>query len=30
MGVTDGRGSYCYVVYVHPERFERAAHALGL
>jgi hypothetical protein len=30
MGVTDGRGSYGYVVYVRPEEFEKAAHALDL
>lgn len=27
-GVTDGKGSYGYVVYVRPEEFERAAKAL--
>lgn len=27
-GVTDGRGSFGYVVYVRPEDFERAASAL--
>jgi len=29
-GVTDGRGTYGYVVYVRPEQYERAASALGL
>jgi hypothetical protein len=29
-GVTDGRGSYGYVIYVRPEEFEKAALALGL
>ena len=29
-GVTDGEGSYGYVVYVRPEEFERAAHALAV
>jgi hypothetical protein len=27
-GVTDGKGSYGYVVYVRPEEYERAAKAL--
>lgn len=27
-GVTDGRGSYGYVIYVRPEDFDRAAQAL--
>jgi hypothetical protein len=27
-GVTDGRGSFGYVIYVRPEEFERAASAL--
>ncbi len=27
-GVTDGRGSYGYIIYVRPEEFERAARAL--
>ena len=30
MGVTDGRGSFGYVVYVRPEDADRAAHALGI
>jgi hypothetical protein len=29
-GVTDGRGSFGYVVYVREDQFERAAGALGL
>lgn len=29
-GVTDGRGSYGYIVYVRNEDFERAARALGV
>jgi len=29
-GVTDGRGSFGYVVYVREEQFEKAANALGL
>jgi len=29
-GVTDGRGSFGYVVYVREDRFERAAEALGV
>jgi hypothetical protein len=29
-GVTDGRGSYGYVIYVRPEEFEPAALALDL
>lgn len=29
-GVTDGRGAFGYVLYVHPERFEQAANTLGL
>jgi hypothetical protein len=29
-GVTDGRGSFGYIIYVRPEQFERAAEALGL
>jgi hypothetical protein len=29
-GVTDGKGSYGYVVYVRAERYERAAEALGI
>jgi hypothetical protein len=28
-GVTDGRGSYGYIVYVRPEEYEQAAQALG-
>ncbi|UCE86633.1 MAG: hypothetical protein JSU66_02535, partial [Deltaproteobacteria bacterium] len=27
-GVTDGKGSYGYVIYVRPEDYERAAAAL--
>ncbi len=27
-GVTDGRGSYGYIIYVRPDEFERAARAL--
>lgn len=27
-GVTDGKGSYGYVIYVRPEEYERAARAL--
>jgi hypothetical protein len=29
-GVTDGRGTFGYVIYVRPEEFERAAGALGI
>lgn len=29
-GVTDGRGTYGYLVYVRPEEYERAAEALSL
>lgn len=29
-GVTDGRGSFGYVIYVRPEQFELAAEALGV
>jgi hypothetical protein len=29
-GVTDGRGSFGYVVYVREDQFERAAQALGV
>jgi hypothetical protein len=29
-GVTDGRGSFGYVVYVREDQFERAADALGI
>lgn len=29
-GVTDGKGSYGYVVYVRPEEYEKAAKALEL
>ena len=29
-GVTDGRGSFGYVIYVKPEDYERAAAALGV
>ncbi|MDZ7266199.1 MAG: hypothetical protein ONB48_02560 [candidate division KSB1 bacterium] len=29
-GVSDGRGSYGYVIYVRPEEYEAAAKALGL
>ena len=29
-GVTDGRGSFGYVVYVGPNDFEKAAAALGI
>ncbi len=29
-GVTDGRGSYGYILYVRPEEFEQAAQALGV
>jgi hypothetical protein len=29
-GVTDGRGSFGYVVYVREDQFERAAEALGV
>jgi hypothetical protein len=29
-GVTDGRGSFGYVVYVREDQFDKAAHALGL
>jgi hypothetical protein len=30
MGVTDGKGSFGYLIYVRPEDYERAAEALGL
>lgn len=29
-GVTDGKGSYGYVIYIRPEDFEKAAAALGV
>ncbi len=29
-GVSDGRGSYGYIIYVRPEEYEAAAKALGL
>jgi hypothetical protein len=29
-GVTDGIGSFGYVLYVRPDEYERAAHALGV
>jgi hypothetical protein len=29
-GVTDGRGAFGYVLYVRPDRFEQAAHALNV
>ena len=29
-GVTDGRGSYGYIVYVRPEQYQRAAEVLGV
>ena len=29
-GVTDGRGSFGYLVYVREDQFEKAAHAFGL
>ena len=29
-GVTDGRGSYGYVLYIKPEEFDRAVKALGV
>jgi len=29
-GVTDGRGSFGYVVYVRPEDFDRAAEVVGI
>jgi hypothetical protein len=29
-GVTDGIGSFGYVIYVKPEDYEQAAHALGV
>ena len=29
-GVTDGRGSFGYVLYVRPEEYDRAARALGV
>ncbi len=29
-GVTDGRGSYGYILYVRPEEFDQAARALGI
>jgi hypothetical protein len=29
-GITDGKGSYGYIVYVRPEDHERAARALGI
>jgi predicted amino acid-binding ACT domain protein len=28
-GVTDGKGSYGYVLYIHPDQIEEAAAALG-
>ena len=29
-GVTDGRGAFGYVLYVRPDRYQQAAHALGV
>ena len=29
-GVTDGRGTFGYLIYVRPEEYERAASALGI
>jgi len=29
-GVTDGRGTFGYLIYVRPEDYERAAEALGI
>ena len=29
-GVTDGRGGYGYILYVRPEKYEEAAHVLGV
>lgn len=29
-GVTDGKGSYGYVIYVRPDEYERAVRALGV
>ncbi len=29
-GVTDGKGSFGYVIYVRPDEYERAAQALGV
>lgn len=29
-GVTDGKGSFGYILYVRPEEFEKAATALGI
>lgn len=29
-GVTDGKGSYGYIIYVRPDDYERAAMALGV
>jgi hypothetical protein len=29
-GVSDGKGSYGYVIYVRPEEYERAAKTLGM
>ncbi len=29
-GITDGKGSFGYVVYVQPQQYERAAQALGI
>ena len=29
-GVTDGRGTFGYLIYVRPEEYERAAVALGI
>ncbi len=29
-GVTDGRGTFGYLIYVRPEEYERAASALGV
>ena len=29
-GVTDGRGSFCYVIYVREDQFDKAARALDL
>jgi len=29
-GITDGSGSYCYLIYIRPEEYSRAAEALEI
>ncbi len=29
-GLTDGSGSYCYLIYIRPEEYKKAAEVLGI